>query len=77
MERQQIRVASHYDIGSAMHGNLQKLVVSGIAASADGKVYLNLLANIRKFRHKPLPHAALDIAIKAGSPQHFYQFKQS
>jgi len=76
MERQQILVASHYDISSAMHGNLQKFVVPRVTASADGEVYLNLLANIRKFCHKPLPNAELDIAIKTGSPQHFDQFEQ-
>jgi len=37
MERQQIRIAGYYDIGAAMHGNLQKLVVPWIAADADGR----------------------------------------
>ena len=36
MERQLIGVTGEDEIGAAMHGNLQKFVVAGIAAGADG-----------------------------------------
>ena len=73
MQRQQIRVPTHKDVGTAVHGNLEKLVVVGIAARA------NLLHDLHEFDQRRQPEEertapfAGHVAIEPGREQRGHQ----
>lgn len=76
IQLQQIAVAGNEDIGSAIDGNFQELIVLGIATALHRMGHFNDDSQSTQQVHKLVPVLVFQVAVKFRATQHFTQLDQ-